>query len=206
MNRIASFVIILLAAAAVTTGFTPVNTGYSVGDQATDFHLKNVDGKNVSMADYKNAKGFIVAFTCNHCPFAKMYESRIMSLDKKYAPMGYPVIAISPNDASRVPEDSYDNMVALAKEKGYTFPYLIDESQEVTKAYGATNTPHLFILAKENGTLVVKYVGAIDDNPQDASAATKHYAEDAVNALLASQPITVNHTKAIGCSIKWKQS
>src|SRR6187551_1121107 len=97
--------------------------GYKVGDKATDFKLKNVNGKQVSLADYKSAKGFIVVFTCNHCPYAKAYEQRILGLDKMYASKGYPVIAINPNDTKAVPDDSYENMVSVAKAKGYTFPY-----------------------------------------------------------------------------------
>jgi peroxiredoxin len=206
MKKIVVTFLVLVIAGFVAMGFRPVPAGYSVGDTATDFHLKNVDGKIVSLADYKAAKGFIVTFTCNHCPFAKMYESRIMALNQKYAPLGYPVIAINPNDPMKEDEDSYANMVTRAKEKGYTFPYLVDELQDVTHAFGATNTPHLFVLNKEKGALVVRYIGAIDDNAQDASAATKHYTEDAVNQLLANQQVAVSKTKAIGCSIKWKDS
>ena len=197
-------VALFLAFGIAAVGFKPATQGYSVGDTATDFHLKNIDGKIVSLADFSSAKGFIVAFTCNHCPFAKLYESRIMALDAKYRALGYPVIAINPNDPTREEEDSYANMVARAKERGYTFPYLVDETQETTRSYGATNTPHLFVLNKENGNLVVRYIGAIDDNAQDASAATKHYVEDAVNSLIAGNAVPVAKTKAIGCSIKWK--
>src|SRR5689334_10664874 len=114
--------------------------GYNVGDKARDFKLKNVDGKMVSLADYKDTKGFIVTFTCNHCPFAKAYEDRIIALHNKYASKGYPVVAINPNDKDREPEDSFDNMVIRAKDKKYSFPYLYDESQEIAKAYGATRT------------------------------------------------------------------
>ena len=176
--------------------------GYKVGDKASDFSLKNIDGKMVSLADYPDAKGFVVIFTCNHCPFAKAYESRIMDLDKKYSKKGYPVIAINPNDPEIVPEDSYDAMMARASEKGYTFPYLFDESQEVYKMYGATRTPHVFLLQKENGNLVVKYIGTIDDNYQDSDAVTQHYVEDAIDALLEGKNPDPDFTKAIGCTIK----
>lgn len=186
----------------ITGTLTTRADGYKVGDKASDFSLKNIDGKMVSLANYPDAKGFVVIFTCNHCPFAKAYESRIMELDKKYSKKGYPVIAINPNDPEIVPEDSYDAMKARAIEKGYTFPYLIDESQEVYKMYGATRTPHVFILNKENGNLVVKYIGTIDDNYQDASAVTQHYVEDAINALLAGKNPDPDFTKAIGCTIK----
>jgi len=179
-------------------------TGYQVGDKAMDFKLKNVDGKMVSMSDYKDAKGFIVVFTCNHCPFAKAYEGRIIALDAKYASLGYPVIAINPNDPTQVDADSYENMQARAKEKNYTFPYLVDETQAIAHAYGAAHTPHVFVLQKSDNDFVVKYIGAIDDNSDDPSAVKQKYVEDAVNNLLAGKPVNPSSTKAIGCSIKWK--
>jgi len=178
--------------------------GYKPGDKARDFKLKNVDGKMVSMADYKDAKGYIVVFTCNHCPFAKAYESRIIALDKMYKTKGFPVVAINPNDKSKEPEDSYENMVAYAKDKNYPFPYLYDESQEIAMAYGAARTPHVFVLSKKGNDLTVEYIGAIDNNTDDASAVTKKYVEDAVNNLLAGKKPETTSTKAIGCTIKWK--
>lgn len=182
------------------------DAGYKPGDTAKDFSLKNVDGKMVSLAQYKSARGFVVIFTCNHCPFAKAYEERIIALDKKYAPLGYPVIAINPNDANAEPEDSYENMIARAREKNYPFPYLLDESQEVAKTYGAKRTPHIYILNKdEKGALKVMYTGAIDDNFDDATAVKAKYAEDALQALLNGQQLTITTTKAIGCGIKWKK-
>jgi peroxiredoxin len=185
--------------------FSALGGGYNVGDQAADFKLKNVDGKFVSLSDYPNAKGFIVIFTCNHCPFAQAYQDRIIALDKEYKTKGYPVIAINPNDPSLVPDDSYQAMQVRAREKGYTFPYLIDETQEVYKTYGASHTPHVFLLKKEaNGKLVVKYIGAIDDNYQDASAVTQNYVKNAVDNLIAGKDPDPNFTKAIGCSIKSK--
>ena len=176
-----------------------------MGDKATDFKLKNVDEKMVSLADYKDAKGFIVVFTCNHCPFSKAYEQRIIELDKKYAALGFPVIAINPNDKSVEPEDAFDNMVVRAKEKKYPFPYLYDETQEIAKAYGATRTPHVFVLQKTTKANIVKYVGAIDDNADEPDAVKSKYVEAAVNALLKGKEVAVSSTKAIGCSIKWKK-
>lgn len=176
--------------------------GYKVGDVATDFNLKNVDGKMVSLKDYKEAKGFIVIFTCNHCPFAKAYEDRIIALDKKYKKLGYPVIAINPNNPAVQPDDSFELMITRAKEKGFTFPYLFDEGQKIYPQYGATKTPHVFVLQKETKGNVVKYIGAIDDNHSDESAVKVKYVENAVNALLSGKEIELNSTKAIGCSIK----
>jgi len=177
--------------------------GYKVGDEATDFKLKNVDGNMVSLSDYDNAQGFIVIFTCNHCPFSKAYEDRIIALDKKYKVEGYPVIAINPNDSIIAPTDSYSNMIVRADEKNFTFPYLLDADQSIAKTYGATRTPHVYLLQKENGKLVVRYIGAIDDNSEDASAATQFYVDDAVNALMEGENPYPDFTKAIGCSIKY---
>lgn len=178
--------------------------GYEPGDKAKDFVLKNVDGTMVSLSDYEDAKGFIVIFTCNHCPYAQKYEQRIIQLDKKYDSKGFPVIAISPNDPEIVPEDSFENMKKRAEEKGYTFPYLIDEKQNVYPEYGATRTPHVFLLNKESGDYIVRYVGAIDDNYKSADNVEQKYVENAVDALLAGDEVAVKETKAIGCSIKDK--
>src|SRR5215469_7368861 len=132
---------VLVAALLLLASFRPEG-GYKAGDKAMNFKLKNVDGKMVSLSDYKDAKGFIVVFTCNHCPFAKKYESRVEALNKKYKGKGYPVVAINPNDPVISPEDDYAGMKQRAKDKGFTFPYLVDETQQIAKTYGATNTPH----------------------------------------------------------------
>lgn len=187
----------------ITFAFTGKSSeGYKVGDIATDFTLKNVDSKMVSLENYKDAKGFIVIFTCNHCPFAKAYEDRIIALDKKYKKLGYPVIAINPNNPSVQPADSYELMIERAKEKGFTFPYLFDEGQKIYPQYGATKTPHVFILQKTLKGNVVEYIGAIDDNHSDEEAVKVKYVENAVDALLGGKEIEVKSTKAIGCSIK----
>ncbi len=190
--------------AAVVTAMAFTSAGYNVGDKAMDFKLKNVDGKMVSLADYKDAKGFIVVFTCNHCPFAKAYEDRIIGLNTKYASKGYPVIAINPNDPVAVPEDNLETMQQRAKTKNYTFPYLVDETQNIAKTYGATRTPHIYVLQKSGSDYIIKYIGAIDDNSDDPSAVKEKYVENAVDALLAGKPVTTTTTKAIGCGIKWK--
>lgn len=181
-----------------------VKTGYAIGDAATDFSLKNVDGKMVSLSDFEKAKGFIVIFTCNHCPYAKKYENRIIELDKKYKNLGYPVVTINPNDPQVQPEDSYELMIKRAKEKGFTFPYLFDEGQKIFPQYGATKTPHVFVLQKENGKNIVKYIGAIDNNYDNPDDVSEYYAQDAVNALLKGEQIKTQKTVAIGCGIKSK--
>ena len=178
------------------------DSGYQIGDVVSDFELKNVDGKMISLSDYNEAKGFIITFTCNTCPFAIAYEDRIIALDKKYASKGYPVIAINPNNPLVQPGDSFKAMQQRAKEKGFTFPYLVDEGQKVYPKYGATKTPHMYILQKTKKGNVVKYIGAIDDNHKDASAVKTKYVENAVDALLKGEEIKQTETKAIGCSIK----
>ncbi len=192
-------VMVLLASA-------PIKGGYEVGDTVADFKLKNVDGKTVSLADWKDAKGFIVVFDCNTCPVSRKYNERIISLNKMYASKGFPLIAINPNSPEVSEGDSYDEMVKYAKKKGYTFPYLYDASQKVVSEFGATNTPHVFVLNKVGNELKVAYIGAIDDSARDASAANNKYVEAAVNALLAGKAVSITKTKAIGCGVKWKNS
>ncbi len=194
----------LLLVLLFITGFSFAG-GYKVNDEARDFSLKNVDGRPVSLKDFKAAKGYIVIFTCNHCPFSVAYEDRIIALNNKYAALGFPVIAINPNDPEREPTDSYENMIVRAREKGFTFPYLHDASQEIASTYGATRTPHVYVLQKEGEINRVKYIGAIDNNSDDANNASTHFVEDAVDALIAGEEIKVSETKAIGCTIKWKQ-
>ncbi|MBT8316034.1 MAG: thioredoxin family protein [Lutibacter sp.] len=196
--------ILLVSVFIIATAFTirPVADGYKIGDTATDFKLKNVDGKMVSMSDYENAKGFIVIFTCNHCPFSIAYEDRIIDLDKQYKDKGYPVIAINPNNPEISKGDDFVSMQKRAKEKGFTFPYLFDDGQKIFPQYGATRTPHVFLLNKEDKELKVAYIGAIDNNYSDATAVTEKYVEDAINALIEGEKPNPNFTKAIGCTIK----
>ncbi|SFD16978.1 thioredoxin family protein [Algibacter pectinivorans] len=193
--------ILVLFISAFTLNKT-VSNGYGIGDIAEDFSLKNIDGNMVSLSDYKEAKGFIVTFTCNTCPFAVMYEDRIQALNEKYAPKGYPVIAIMPNNTDVKPGDALPEMKKRAEEKGFTFPYLIDEGQHVYPKFGATKTPHIYVLEKTNKGNVVKYIGAIDDNHTDASAVKVKFVENAVDALLVGKEVEQKETKAIGCTIK----
>jgi peroxiredoxin len=189
----------------ITLGSYLINAqGYDIGDKAADFKLKNVDGSFVSMSDYPDSKGFIVIFTCNHCPYAKAYEDRIIAIHNKYAPKGMPVIAINPNDPEVVPKDSFEEMKKRAKDKNFPFPYLVDETQEVYQTYGATRTPHVYLLKKEKKDLIVSYIGTIDDNYQDAGKAVNHYLANALDAVLKGKKPDPEVTKAIGCTIKTK--
>jgi Peroxiredoxin len=199
-------ILMLMLAFSVLFAGAPVKDGYVVGDTAADFKLKNVDGKMISLADYKDAKGFIVIFDCNTCPYSKAYNERIIALNEKFASQGFPVLAINSNDPNISEGDSFEEMVKFAKAKKYKHPYLFDETQNVAKAFGATNTPHVFILSKKGNDLKVAYIGAIDDSAKDATAVSKRYVEDAVNALLGNKEVSTTKTKAIGCTIKWKNA
>jgi len=167
--------------------------GLRIGDKAPDFSLKDIDGDNVSLSDYRDVKGFIIVFTCNTCPYAKAYENRIIKLNDKYAPLGYPVIAINPNDPRLQPGDSYQAMKERATEKGFTYPYLVDVDQEVAKSYGAVRTPQVFLLTND---LTVAYIGAIDNNYKSDEESNTKYVENALQALMAGKPIEPNQTKA----------
>lgn len=196
---LSAFALLFLLSSFTTEKIGPE---YGIGDVIEDFKLKNVDGNMVSLSDYKDAKGFIITFTCNTCPYAIMYEERIKELDKKYADKGYPVIAIMPNNPETKPGDSFEAMQKRATTMDYTFPYLMDEGQKVYPKFGATKTPHMYVVQKTKKGMVVQYIGAIDDNYKDAAKVQRRYVEDAVDALLAGVEIKEKETRAIGCSIK----
>ncbi|GAA3950870.1 thioredoxin family protein [Hymenobacter algoricola] len=193
-------------ALVLLSNFGPASPGYQVGDKVADFRLKNVDGRLVSLAGNQAAKGYIVVFTCNTCPYAKAYESRIIALHQKYAPQGYPVVAINPNDEATVPGDSFAEMQARAASKKYPFAYLQDETQQVAKTFGATRTPHLYVVTRQGPDFVVSYIGAIDDNSEDAKLVKTRYVEQAMTDILTGKPAAISSTKAIGCTIKWKKA
>jgi len=201
MKHVIGIAFLALFTIALISAVSPVDGGYKVGEQASDFSLKNVDGTMVSLKDYKGVNGYIVVFTCNTCPYAVMYEDRIIALHNKYAPMGYPVVAINPNDPSVKPGDDFASMQARAKEKNFPFKYLYDEGQKVFPAFGATRTPHVFLL---DANRYVRYIGAIDDNAQNPSEVSVKYLENAISALKAGNNPDPAETKAIGCTIKVK--
>jgi peroxiredoxin len=194
----------ILLATSLVAGELP--DGVKVGDLAPTFSLKNVDGRMVSLpGSLGSQQGAILVFTCNHCPYSVKYEDRIIALHNEFASKGYPVIAINPNDTTAVPEDSFDNMVKRAAEKGFPFPYVMDDTQAIAKAYGARRTPHVFVVSKQKRGFVIEYIGAIDDQPNDATKVEQSFVADAVQALLQQQTIATTTTKAIGCTIKWKK-
>ena len=179
-------------------------SGYRIGDAVNNFSLKSTSGGTVSLNDYANAKGVIVVFTSNHCPFAKAYEDRIIALHNKFASQNFPVIAINPSDPATQQDDTLDKMKERATSKNYPHPYLADDFQQTAKAFGVARTPQAYVLQRTGGKFVVKYIGMIDDNPQDPSGANKFYVEDAVSNLLGDKPVVTTTTKPIGCAIKWR--
>ncbi|MDD4777302.1 MAG: thioredoxin family protein [Fermentimonas sp.] len=199
MNR-KVFILIVLTFITFTLSAQPI----SVGSQAPDFSLENIDGTIVSLSDYANEKGVIVIFSCNPCPYVQAYEDRMIALHNEFAPQGYPVVFINPNDDVQQPEDSMEKMRERASNSNYPFPYLKDREQVVYQAYGATRTPEVFILKNEQGDFTVAYTGTIDDNYKDASAVEEPYASNAVKALLAGNDPDPSATVAIGCGIKKK--
>jgi peroxiredoxin len=187
------------AIAFLFCSLTFVHAQYQIGDKVDDFSLKSTDGDYVSMSDYKGAEGYIIIFTCNHCPYAIAYEDRIIELHNEMESKGFPVIAINPNDPEAQPDDSFEKMKERAEEKGFPFKYVLDEGQEVYPKFGAERTPHVFLVDKNR---VLQYIGAIDDNYKSDEAVEKQYVRDAIQAIKAGEKPRPNTTKAIGCTIK----
>ena len=166
-----------------------------------DFKLRNVDGRSVSLKDYPDAKGFIVVFTCNHCPFAKLYPPRLNELNARYTAKGVYLIAISSTDTVVYEGDSYAKMVVKARDEHFNFPYLMDDMQVVARNFGAQKTPHAYVIWKEHGNYVVRYNGAIDDNGAEPEQVKRRYVAQAVDDLLAGRQVAIPETKSIGCQI-----
>ena len=176
------------------------------GTPAPAFNLPGVNGKNISFSSFPEAKGYIVVFTCNTCPVSKAYEQRIMNLNAKYAKMGFPVIAINPNDPQVSSGDDFESMKERANSKSYQFPYLYDKGQVTTNAYGARTTPHIFLVEKKNNTNMVVYTGAIDNDPQNENSNKENYLENAIAAIAEGKSPALTSTKSIGCTVKRKKS
>jgi len=172
-----------------------------VGQPAPDFRLPGVDGKEYSLADFAGAKVLIVVFSCNHCPFVVGSEDRMNALYADYAPKGVALIAINSNETENHPSDSFEHMVQRAKEKGFRFPYVRDESQKVAKAYGALRTPHFYVFDADRK---LRYTGRMDDNPREPGKQTTRELRDALDAILAGKEAPTPLTNPIGCNVKWK--
>lgn len=173
-----------------------------IGDLAPSFKgLLGVDGKRYSLEDFKDKKVVAIIISCNHCPTVKAYEDRMIAIQREYADKGFLLVAINPNDSRRYPEDSYENMVIRARQKGFNFPYLRDEDQSVARAYGAERTPEVFLL---DGERRLRYHGRIDDNVDEPEKARAHYLRDAIEALLTGRKVHVPETTPVGCTVKWR--
>lgn len=188
--------------AAAKSETKPALTALALGASApmADTKMKNVDGKEVTIAAMKGEKGTMVVFTCNPCPWVKRWESRIVELGNVYSKQGIGVIAVNANDPALSGEDSYEAMQARAKEKGFEFPYVVDASSNVARAFGATRTPEIFLFDAK-GKLV--YKGAVDDNAQAPDKVTVRYLKDALEAVVAGRKVELAETKALGCTIKF---
>jgi peroxiredoxin len=171
-----------------------------LGQSAPDFNLPGIDGKNYSLASFKDAKVLIVVFSCNHCPYVVGSEDRMIKFYADYAPKGVAMIAINSNETENHPTDSFEHMKTHAAEKGLKFPYVRDDSQEIAKAYGALRTPHYFVFDADRK---LRYTGRMDDNPRNPGAEKTRELRDAVDAVLAGQKPPVEITNPIGCNVKW---
>lgn len=195
--------ILTLIIAVIATG--AMAQGLDIGDKAPTFKLKNVDGTWISLDDYKEERGVILIFSCNHCPFVVAYEDRMIDLHNTFAARGFPVVAINPNDPEVQPQDSYELMQKRAEEKEFPFPYLFDDGQKVYPKYGATRTPHVFLLNNTGDHFEVAYIGAIDDNHQDENEVEEKFLANAIVAVMEGRKPEPAETKAIGCTIKAKK-
>ena len=165
----------------------------------TDVAMKNIDGHPITLAKAKGANGTLVIFTCNHCPYVKAWEARIATAGNEAQKMGFGVVAINSNDPKSFPEDGFAEMKERAEKLGLAFPYVVDATSDMARAYGASKTPEVFLF-DANDKLV--YYGAVDDNYREASQVENKYLEDAINAVAAGKPVPKAVTKALGCSIK----
>lgn len=189
----------VLIGAGVGTSF-----GLQIGDTmpSAEVKMRNVDGRDLAVKDVAGPKGTLVIFSCNHCPYVKAWEARLVALGNDAVKLGVGVIAINPNDPAAIPEDGFDQMKERAQARGYAFPYVVDAgSSQLARAFGATHTPEAFLFDSK-GVLV--YHGAIDDNVEDPSKVTRHYLRDAVEAVVSGSRPAVAQSRAIGCSLKLK--
>lgn len=192
MNKIIVLLVLMISS---ISGYAQ----YAIGETVSDFSLKGVDGEMHSIKADGGSKASVIVFTCNHCPYAVLYEDRIIALQEKMKDRGVNIIAINPNDPAVRSDDSFDKMIERSDEKSFNFPYLFDEGQKVFPIWGAKRTPQVFLIDSNN---VLQYMGAIDDNAKDPEGVEEKYLEKAIEAILNGDEITPTVTKAIGCSIK----
>jgi len=177
------------------------STGMAAGTVAPDFRLKAVDGREYSLASFAAAKVLVVVFTCNHCPYAKAVEPRLIALQHEFRPRGVEFVLINPNDATRYPDDSFEAMVVRAEEQRFPFVYLHDETQAVARAYDAACTPDIFVFDHERRLICQT---RCDDNWQDATKVTRHELREVLLAALEGHDAGFTPQPSMGCSIKWK--
>lgn len=192
-------ILVLALASSLSFGGPVLSMGAAI--PMSDVKMKSVDGKELTLADVKKPAGTLVVFTCNHCPFAKMWETRIVELGNTYAAKGIGVVAVNANDPEVAADDSYDKMIERAKERGMQFPYVVDATSNVARAFGASRTPEAFLF-DANGKLI--YHGAIDDNGQEPEKVTNTYLKNALDAVVGGKDVPVKETKSIGCGIKFR--
>jgi peroxiredoxin len=171
-----------------------------LGEKAPAFALPGVDGKMYSLDSFEDCKLLVIVFSCNHCPYVVGSEERMMKFHETFASKGVGFVAINSNETKGHSTDDFEHMKQHAKERGFKFPYLRDDSQDVARAYGALRTPHFYVFDQERK---LRYTGRMDDNPRNPGKETTHELRDAVEALLAGQPPRVPLTNPIGCNVKW---
>lgn len=191
-----------LAQPAAPTAPAPVALALGSGVPMGDVAMKNVDGRELTLAGSAGKKGTLVLFICNHCPWVKLWQPRIAEIGNAALKQGLGVVAINGNDPAPYPEDEFPVMVQRAKELGYHFPYVVDATSDVARAFGATKTPEAFLF-DASGKLV--YHGAIDDNAKESKKVKSRWLADAVSAVAAGKPVKVAESKALGCTIKFRE-
>lgn len=176
-------------------------TNLTLGDKAISFNLIGVDDKKHSLDEYAEKSAVAVIFSCNHCPYVRAWEDRMMKIQRDYSSKGVQLIAINSNSQAKSPDDSFPKMKERAREKQFNFPYLYDETQDIARNYGAQHTPEVFLFDRNRA---LRFHGAIDDNYDDPHAVKIHYLRDALDAILAGKPIETADTTPIGCTVKWR--
>lgn len=171
----------------------------------SNFKLKSATtNKWISLSDYKDAKGFIIIFTCNKCPMAKFYSKRLNAMDAKYKKMGVPLLAINAMDTLAYAEESFKKMQKKIVQEELKFPYLQDKKQTVAKNFKASYTPQAYVIWKVNGKYIVKYEGAIDDNAGEPEKAKNHFLTDAIDQLLNGKEVAISKSESFGCRIFYR--
>jgi peroxiredoxin len=193
-----------LIASATTSHAQDAPTGLAIGQPAPmhDTRMSGVDGREVALADVAGKKGTLVIFMCNHCPWVQAWQSRIASIGNAAVGRGIGVIAVNANDPAEYPEDDLVHMQAQAKQLGLKFPYVVDATSDVGRAFGATRTPEIYLFDAK-GKLV--YHGAVDDNARNPGAVKEPWLRKAVDAVAAGRAVPLAETKAFGCGIKLRQ-